>query len=72
MAFIPYIDLETIPEKDKVADTDNIVRIQAIYSQLMKQHYEFYKLIMWKRGPLKRSQREMIAVIVSKVNGCGY
>jgi alkylhydroperoxidase family enzyme len=72
MAFIPYQDLDSIPDKDRVGDTDNIVRIQAIHSKFMKHHYELYKLLMWRKSPLSRSQREMIAVVVSKLNGCGY
>jgi len=72
MAYINYIDPDTISEKDQIGDHDNIVRIQGIHSKFMKQHYGIYKILMWRKSPLSRSQREMIGVVVSKINGCNY
>ena len=72
MAFIKYVPGERIPESDRVADQDNIIRIHGIHSRTMKLHYELYKALMFSRGPLSRAQREMIAVVVSVRNKCRY
>ena len=72
MAFIRYVPDEEIPEADRVSDRDNIIRVHAVHSRTMKQHYELYKELMHGRGPLSRARREMIAVAVSAWNGCHY
>ncbi|KAA3612365.1 MAG: hypothetical protein DWQ05_20440 [Calditrichaeota bacterium] len=72
MAFIDYIPLENIPEKDRVSDKDNILRIHGVHSRIMKKHYDLYRELMYSSGLLSRMQREMIAVVVSKENECHY
>ena len=72
MAFIPYQVEDQIPPGDRVADRDNIIRIHGIHSRVMRQHYELYVELMRGPGPLSRIQREMIAVVVSTINGCHY
>ena len=72
MAFIPYIPLEEIPETDRVADQDNILRIHGVSSPVMRLHFDLYRQLMYGRGPLTRVQREMVAVVVSGRNGCLY
>ncbi len=72
MAFINYTSEEMIPPADRVPDRDNIIRIHAIHSRTMRQHYELYKELMYGKGPLSRIQREMIAVVVSAENRCRY
>ena len=72
MAFIRYVAEEEIPESDRVADRDNIIRIHGVHSRTMKHHYELYKELMRGRSPLTRAQREMIAVVVSVKNECHY
>ena len=72
MAFIRYVPEEEIPESDRVADRDNIIRIHGVHSRTMKCHYELYKELMRGRSPLTRAQREMIAVVVSVANECHY
>jgi uncharacterized peroxidase-related enzyme len=52
-----------------------IWRIVSIMSQnprTMKASMDFYSAIMYGRSPLSRSQREMLAVVVSAVNHCLY
>lgn len=72
MAFITYQSEDQIPPGDRVADHDNIIRIHGIHSRVMKQHHALYVELMRGPGPLSRIQREMIAVVVSSVNGCHY
>ena len=72
MAFIPYLDLASIPEQDRVDDNDNILRIHSVHSALTRRHYDLFKELMFTRGPLSRTQRELLAVVVSETNGCRY
>lgn len=72
MAFIPYLDEDEIPERDRVPDTDHIIRIHGVHPQTMRQHYDLYVELMRRPGPLTRVQREMIAVSVSAANHCHY
>lgn len=72
MAFIDYLSKDQIPEEDRVADHDNIIRIHGVHSRTLKQHYELYRELMYGAGPLSRVQREMIAVVVSATNNCHY
>ena len=72
MAFINYIDEDAIPPEDRVPDSDNILRIHGVHSRTMRQHYDFYRELMYGKSPLSRIQREMIAVVVSAANECRY
>ena len=72
MAFIPYLPPAQIPAADRVPDRDNIIQIHGVHSRVLRQHYELYRELMYSRGPLSRSQREMIAVVVSAANDCHY
>ena len=72
MAFIEYVEEEAIPAADRVPDHDNILRIHGIHSRTMRLHYDLYRDLMYRRGPLSRVQREMIAVVVSTINQCHY
>jgi len=72
MAFIEYVDDEAIPADDRVPDQDNILRIHGVHSRTMRLHYDLYRDLMYRRGPLSRVQREMIAVVVSTINECHY
>lgn len=52
-----------------------IWRIVSIMSQnprVMNSSMEFYSAIMYGRSPLSRSQREMLAIVVSAANHCTY
>lgn len=72
MAFIDYPDPAGIPEEDRVADDDNIIRIHGVHSRVIRLHYDLYRELMYGPGPLSRTQREMIAVTVSGLNACRY
>ena len=50
----------------------NIVSIMSQNPRSMKASMDFYSAIMYGNSPLTRSQREMLAVVVSATNGCVY
>ena len=51
---------------------DHILKIHSLNPQTLFDHYALYRTLMFGRGPLRRPQREMIAVVVSAINGCHY
>ena len=72
MAFIPYLPEDVIPPEDRVPDQDNILRIHGVHPRVMRFHYDLYRELMHGPGPLSRTQREMLAVVVSAANQCHY
>jgi alkylhydroperoxidase family enzyme len=72
MAFIRYLPDDAIPESDRVADDDHIIRIHGVHPAVVRQHYELYIELMRRDSPLTRVQRETIAVAVSALNHCHY
>lgn len=79
--------IETIPEDQvegelvegyrisadpKTGDVDHIMKIHSLNPQSLFDHFNLYKTLMYGKSPLKRPQREMIAVVVSAINQCEY
>lgn len=62
-----YDDL--IKKRGKLAD---VHKIQSLNPETIMQHMDFYMTLMFGRSPLKRYQREMMAVVVSAANRCNY
>ena len=50
----------------------HIVSIMSLNPRSMKASMDFYGAIMFGRSPLSRSQREMLAIVVSATNHCRY
>ena len=50
----------------------NILRLQSSNAEVLKASTDLYLAIMYGRSPLSRGQREMLAVVVSRTNGCHY
>lgn len=50
----------------------NIVRIMTPNAEALRTCMDFYSALMFGESPLSRAQREMLAVVVSKVNHCRY
>ncbi len=67
MAYIEYV---SVPEWE--LDPDNILRIHGINPPVLRAHLELYRAVMHAESPLTRRQREMMAVVVSSINGCHY
>jgi alkylhydroperoxidase family enzyme len=51
---------------------DHILKIHSLHPQSMLDHIQLYKTLMYGKSPIKRPQREMIAVVVSAINHCRY
>jgi len=50
----------------------NILRVQSQSPQALQMCMGLYSATMKGESPLSRAQREMLAVVVSKVNACHY
>lgn len=62
-----YEDLSK--SRGKVAE---VHKIQSLNPESIIRHMDLYMTLMFGKSPLKRYQREMIAVVVSRANDCGY
>ena len=51
---------------------DNILKIHSLNSESLHAHVVLYKTLMYGKSPIKRPQREMIAVVASAANRCTY
>ncbi len=49
-----------------------ILRVQSNNANSLKASMDLYAATMLRESSLSRGQREMIAVVVSKANGCHY
>ncbi|MCI0750339.1 MAG: peroxidase-related enzyme [Flammeovirgaceae bacterium] len=58
-----------VATRGKLAD---VHKIQSLNPPSVLSHMNLYKDIMFGQSPLKRYQREMIAVVVSDANQCEY
>ena len=58
-----------VKTRGKLAD---VHMIQSLNPESIVNHMDLYMTIMFGKSPLKRVQREMIAVVVSKNNNCDY
>ena len=52
--------------------TDGILSIHSLSPASLRGHMELYRTLMFGQSPLKRAEREMIAVTVSTLNECRY
>ncbi|MGB0881307.1 MAG: peroxidase-related enzyme [Vicingaceae bacterium] len=81
MAFIDVVEHEDakgelkeiydnlLTSRGKIAE---VHKIQSLNPQSIVNHMDLYMTIMYGNSPLLRVQREMMAVVVSKVNNCTY
>jgi len=60
---------ELLEKRGKIAE---VMKIVSLNPEAMEQHMELYMTVMFGKSPLKRPQRELIAVIVSGANNCEY
>ena len=58
-----------VKSRGKLAE---VHKIQSLNPETIVAHMELYMSIMFSKSPLKRYQREMIAVVVSTANNCEY
>ena len=81
MAWIKVIDedkatgrLKTLYKKygDPFEGVDNILKIHSLNPGSLRYHYDLYKHLMKGKSGLSLAQREMIAIVVSRINACHY
>lgn len=60
---------ELILSRGKLAE---VHKIQSLNPDTIIRHMDLYQSLMFGKSPLKRYQREMIAVVVSVANNCEY
>ena len=58
-----------VQSRGKIAE---VHKIQSLNPESIVRHMDLYMAIMFGKSPLKRYQREMIAVVVSAANNCEY
>ena len=81
MAWIDIIDEENAEGslKDQYKEliepwggVDNILKIHSLNPESLSAHVKLYRTLMYGKSPLRRTDREMIAVVVSTINQCHY
>jgi uncharacterized peroxidase-related enzyme len=60
---------DIVRKRGKLAD---VHKIQSLRPESIVQHMDLYLEIMFSKSELSRSEREMMAVVVSVANGCEY
>ncbi len=50
----------------------NIVRVMSPSLPTLRASMGFYQAVMFEKSPLTRAQRELLATVVSGINGCHY
>jgi len=72
VGFIRYVPADELAPAERVPDPDHIIQIHAVHPAVMRQHYDLYRELMHRPGPLTRREREILAVRVSGLNHCPY
>jgi uncharacterized peroxidase-related enzyme len=62
-----YADIEK-----KRGKLSNILKVHSLKPRTMQTHLDLYLAIMFNKSRVKRELKEMIAVIISRLNGCQY
>ena len=60
---------EIVEKRGKIS---NIMKIQSLNPNVMKNHMDLYIHLMFGKSGLSREEREFIAVVVSIINNCEY
>ena len=51
---------------------DHILEIHSLHPRGLRAHFELYRAVMASSPGLRKTDREMIAVVVSVINHCHY
>jgi alkylhydroperoxidase family enzyme len=57
------------PEQGRV---DNILKVHSLHEAGLEAHFVLYRAVMRGTKTLPKADREMIALVVSRINGCHY
>ena len=58
--------------RDRAGDVANIIRVMNLDSLTCQTSIQFYGSLMKRDNALEAAQREMLATVVSNINGCYY
>lgn len=81
MPWIDYIEEEEAGEELRTlyqsirrqdGEVDHILKIHGPNPASMTAHIDLYRTLMFGKSPLKRRQRETIALVVASAVGCEY
>lgn len=50
----------------------HVLRLSSLHPAVLNRWVELYKEVMFGPSPLTRSERELVATVVSAENGCHY
>lgn len=50
----------------------NIRRVMSLNTATLRASMSFYQAVVLGTSPLSRAQRELLATVVSQLNGCAY
>ena len=53
-------------------EVDNILQIHSLHPAGLEAHVALYEAVMRETPTLPKVDREMIGLVVSVINGCGY
>ncbi|MGE0641571.1 MAG: carboxymuconolactone decarboxylase family protein [Thermoanaerobaculia bacterium] len=53
-------------------DPANILAVSSLNPRSMEDHARLYRGLMFGTSPLSRTERELVATVVSRTNGCHY
>ena len=56
----------------QTGELDNILRIHGLHPAGLATHWELYRAVMRPTASLRKAEREMIALVVSRINECHY
>ncbi len=56
----------------QTGQVDNILAIHSLHPRGLGAHLELYQAVMSGTSTLRKVDREMIAVVVSRINDCHY
>lgn len=59
----------TDPQSGRV---DNILTVHGQHPEGLDAHFRLYQAVMAGTASLRKADRELIALVVSQVNGCHY
>lgn len=68
-------DLKALYEQEFDSEkqgTDNILAVHSLNPPTLRAHADLYHTVMHAKSPLSRSEREMVAIVVSAINHCHY
>ncbi len=53
-------------------ELDNMLRVHSLHPAGLAAHWQLYRAVMRPTSTLRKAEREMIALVVSKINECHY